>query len=266
MRLCSVLGITARCLPLSLTAMLGALLGVCSACGAHAGPAPAMATSAVPAPATPVSAMAAPAVPGPATPVPVTPHVVALATPALATPALASSPVVAAALPPGDPPVEWDGRTQMVEDPDAARQSGDGVVKPLGAVGRNRDELRRRVTVLVRQTVDYGIRINPDSKARPGDVPALVDILMRGEPAMVGYDHRFHPSIVVRYQIDFEANLIRVTQPGKKVSARAASVARRVFDIYFAPQSVSPLPASYDAYCDLKKPWDKGFKMIGREY
>jgi hypothetical protein len=183
-------------------------------------------------------------------------------TPARATP----PPVVAAALPPGDPPVEWDGRTQMVEDPDAARRNGDGVIKPLGPVGRNRDELRRRVTALVRQTVDYGIKVKPDYKARPGDVPALVEILMRGDAMTVQYEHRFHPSLVVRYQIDFGANLIRVTQPGEKVGSRGATVARRVFDIYFAPQSVSPLPTNYNAYCDLKKPWDKGFKQIGREY
>jgi hypothetical protein len=175
-------------------------------------------------------------------------------------------PVVAAALPPGDPPVEWAGKTQMVEDPEPARRSGDGVVKPLGAVGKNRDELRRRVTVLVRQTVDYGIKIREDYKARPSDVSTIVDTLMRGDPATVVYDHRFHPSIVARYQIDFGANVVRVTQPGEKLSGRGSVVARRVFDIYFAPQPVSPLPATYNAYCDLKKPWDKAFKLIGREY
>jgi hypothetical protein len=174
--------------------------------------------------------------------------------------------VVAAALPPGDPPVEWGGRTQMVEDPDPARRGQGGVFKPLGPVGKNRDELRRRVAALVQQTVDYGIRIKPDYKARPSDVPAIVDILMRGDPATVMYDHRFHPSVVVRYQIDFGANLIRVTQPGAKDSSRGSGVARRVFDIYFAPQPVSPLPTTYDAYCALKKPWDRAFKLIGREY
>ncbi|MBI5478943.1 MAG: hypothetical protein HY906_08815 [Deltaproteobacteria bacterium] len=178
----------------------------------------------------------------------------------------APPPVVAAALPPGDPPVEWDGRTQMVEDPEPARCGQGGVIKPLGPVGKNRDELRRRLTALVRQTVDYGIKIREDYRARPGDVPAIVEILLRGDPATVQYDHRFHPSVVVRYQIDFGANLIRVTQPGEKVTSRGVTVARRVFDIYFAPQSVSPLPATYNAYCDLKKPWDRGFKTIGREY
>jgi hypothetical protein len=182
------------------------------------------------------------------------------------TPRAAAPPVVAAALPPGDPPVEWDGRTQMVEDPEPARRDGDAVVKPLGPVGRDRAELRRRVTVLVRQTVDYGIKIKPDYKARPGDVPVIVETLMRGDPATVVYDHRFHPSIVARYLIDFGANLVKVTQPGQRLSARGATVARRVFDIYFAPLPVSPLPATYSAYCALKKPWDKGFKLIGREY
>ena len=175
-------------------------------------------------------------------------------------------PVVAAALPPGDPPVEWDGRTQMVEDPDPARRGQGGVIKPLGAVGKNRDELRRRLTALVRQTIDYGIKIKPDYKARQSDAPAIIETLMRGDPATVEYDHRFHPSILVRYQVDFGANLIRVTQPGEKEIGRGAGVARRVFDIYFAPQSVSPLPANYNAYCDLKKPWDRAFKEIGRSY
>jgi hypothetical protein len=173
---------------------------------------------------------------------------------------------VAAALPPGDPPVEWDGRTQMVEDPEAARKGQGGVVKPLGAVGKNRDELRRRLTALVRQTIDYGIKIREDYKAKQSDAAGLIDTLMRGEPMTVQYARRFHPSIVVRYQIDFGANLIRVTQPGESDIKRGAGVARRVFDIYFAPQSVSPLPATYDKYCDLKKPWDRAFKEIGRSY
>jgi hypothetical protein len=185
--------------------------------------------------------------------------------PAAAVPS-ARPPVVAAALPPGDPPVEWDGRTQMVEDPEPARRGQGGVIKPLGAVGKNRDELRRRLTALVRQTIDYGIKIKEDYKARQSDAPTIIETLMRGDPATVQYDHRFHPSLVVRYQIDFNANLIRVTQPGEKEITRGAGIARRVFDIYFAPQSVSPLPAKYDAYCDLKKPWDKGFKLIGRSY
>src|SRR5512137_2359446 len=93
----------------------------------------------------------------------------------------AGPPVVQAALPPGDPPVEWDGRTQMVEDPEPARRGQGGVVKPLGPLGKNRDELRRRLTALVRQTIDYGIKIRPDYKARAGDAAAIVDILMRGD-------------------------------------------------------------------------------------
>jgi len=176
------------------------------------------------------------------------------------------APIVAAALPPGDPPVEWDGRTQMVEDPEPARRGQGGVIKPLGPLGKNRDELRRRVTALVRQTIDYGIKVRPDYKARPGDAVVIVDILMRGDPATVQYDHRFHPSLVVRYQVDFGANLIRVTQPGHDEISRGAGIARRVFDIYFAPQPVSPLPATYSAYRDLKKPWDRAFKAIGRTY
>jgi hypothetical protein len=187
--------------------------------------------------------------------------------PAPATPTTSvRPPVVAAALPPGDPPVEWDGRTQMVEDPEPARRGQGGIVKPLGAVGKNRDELRRRLTALVRQTIDYGIKIREDYKAKQSDAASIIDTLMRGDPATVQYDHRFHPGIVVRYQVDFGANLIRVTQPGEKEITRGAGIARRVFDIYFAPQSVSPLPASYNAYCDLKKPWDKAFKGIGRSY
>jgi hypothetical protein len=170
------------------------------------------------------------------------------------------------ALPDGDPPVVWAGTTQMVEDPQGARPVGDRVEKPLRTLGK--DELRRRVTALLAQTVDYGIKLGPDGpRAKPGDVGRLAATLLSGEAVVVKYDHgRLHPSPVVRYQIDLGRNAIMVSQPGEKVGRRGANVARRVLDIYFAPQTVTPLPVTYDAYCDLKKPWDKGFEQIGREY